>query len=375
MITNTGKQIFAKYLIGQAPAYASHIAVGCGAKPVETSAGLTDYSAKQVLDFEMFRAPIISRGYVQDGDQTKIIFTAELPTQERFEITEIGLYSAGSNPSISGYDSRVLYSFSRQEEWRYDEELLPVVDLPLDNNNASNDIDPQTSPVFQTNASNKIFANLDRQKRQEQCRYLNNMVMIKGDFSSLDAGEIDLTSNFISIASTAVNIEKNSPTDLMKIAFSIVNVDGSVLNPTVIQPDSAKIVVQFLTPGGQSATLNVTVSSTALGGTANFATNRYFVVSAPLSQIQKTAGFFWSQVNTVKIFSAVIKDGAVSNEFYLALDAIRLDNVTSINPIYGMTGYSVVVNQLTDGSTTYPAPIVKLPNTSSLIEFRLGIDI
>ena len=33
MITNTGKEIIAKYLMGTAPAYASYIAVGCGTKP------------------------------------------------------------------------------------------------------------------------------------------------------------------------------------------------------------------------------------------------------------------------------------------------------------------------------------------------------
>ena len=33
MITNTGKGILAKYLVGQAPAYASYIALGCGPKP------------------------------------------------------------------------------------------------------------------------------------------------------------------------------------------------------------------------------------------------------------------------------------------------------------------------------------------------------
>ena len=33
MITNTGKEILSKYLIGTAPAYASYLAVGCGSKP------------------------------------------------------------------------------------------------------------------------------------------------------------------------------------------------------------------------------------------------------------------------------------------------------------------------------------------------------
>jgi hypothetical protein len=33
MITNIGKNLLAKYLVGQTPSYASHIAVGCGTNP------------------------------------------------------------------------------------------------------------------------------------------------------------------------------------------------------------------------------------------------------------------------------------------------------------------------------------------------------
>jgi hypothetical protein len=162
MITNTGKNILAKYLVGQAPAYASYIAIGCGPKPVLslscdikktsilnnvatittsenienphgfsvgqkvivsnslksniddiylgyhtilsvpspitftyalTSLDLTeeilspmataslDFSDKTSLDFEMFRVPITSKGYVTENGQSKIVFTAELPTE------------------------------------------------------------------------------------------------------------------------------------------------------------------------------------------------------------------------------------------------------------------------------------------------------
>ena len=37
MITDNGKELISKYLIGQAPAYASHIAIGCGAKPLDAN--------------------------------------------------------------------------------------------------------------------------------------------------------------------------------------------------------------------------------------------------------------------------------------------------------------------------------------------------
>jgi len=44
MITNTGKTIIGKYLLGQAPAFASYIAVGCGPKPRPNINSLTNCS-------------------------------------------------------------------------------------------------------------------------------------------------------------------------------------------------------------------------------------------------------------------------------------------------------------------------------------------
>ena len=158
MITNNGKELISKYLIGQAPAYASYIAIGCGAKPLNTDAAFIDYSAKTNMDFEMFRIPIISRGYITENGISKIVLTAELPTEERYEISEVGIYSAGSNPSASGYDSRNLILFSQEENWQYvvtTPTAITTVNTPLDSND-DNIIDV-ANDVFQTNADNRIF--------------------------------------------------------------------------------------------------------------------------------------------------------------------------------------------------------------------------
>ena len=45
MITNTGKEIIAKYLIGTAPAFASYLAIGCGAKPRSTVTSISGASS------------------------------------------------------------------------------------------------------------------------------------------------------------------------------------------------------------------------------------------------------------------------------------------------------------------------------------------
>jgi hypothetical protein len=51
MITNTGKALIGKYMLGQAPAYASYIAVGCGPTPLDIADTAEDFSTKESLDF------------------------------------------------------------------------------------------------------------------------------------------------------------------------------------------------------------------------------------------------------------------------------------------------------------------------------------
>jgi hypothetical protein len=189
MITNTGKSIIAKYLLGQAPAYASYIAIGCGATPLDTADEIGDYSTKTNLDFEMFRVPISSRGFVNEDGVDKIVLTAELPTEERYEISEIGIYSAGSNPSAGAYDSKTVFAFTQTENWQYVTSASAVAidteSAALDAPNYDNVI-AVTDPVFQTSADNPIFFKSPRVARYERPRFLNNIIMIKGNESDLD---------------------------------------------------------------------------------------------------------------------------------------------------------------------------------------------
>lgn len=49
MITNVGKNLLAKYLVGQTQSYASHIAVGCGPAPIDSDGGVfANYSQKSL---------------------------------------------------------------------------------------------------------------------------------------------------------------------------------------------------------------------------------------------------------------------------------------------------------------------------------------
>lgn len=382
MITDTGKSIIGKYLLGQAPAYASYIAVGCGAQPLDTTDPYGDYSEKQNLDFEMFRVPISSRGFVNESGTEKIVLTAELPTEERYEISEIGLYSAGSNPSAGAYDSKTVFAFSQGENWQYHTNVaatsIPTIteplDYPLDDN-----VIATTDKVFQTNADNAIFYKSPRPERYERCRFLNNIILIRGDDADLTIDSstgsaeghfaIEAGSNHIHLTGADVNFTRNSPIDELRLAFSIVSKDGDSSSV----PDTVRILVDFAETDventGQFARFEIELENgSGTGGTYDFSTNRYFVITKQLQELYQTQGFTWNAVTVVKIYACAIVADNPSEDYYIALDALRLENVATTNSLYGLTGYSVV--KTADAET-----IIKSPNTSNYIEFRFSIGV
>lgn len=382
MITNTGKGILAKYLIGQAPAYASYIAVGCGAQPLASDGVLGDYSSKERLDFEMFRVPIISRGYVNEDGVSKIVFTGELPTEERYEITEVGVYSAGSNPSAGLYDSKMIYSFTQSESWEYHSpttaKAIDIVYQPLDGTASDNSIHGETSadpvynmPVFQTNADNRIFTDSSRIARYETCRFLNNVIAMSGASSTLNVvdGHLQPANGSSHIHQLGVNLDlnKNSPTDQLKFAFSVVSKDADGA-----APDSVRILLEFASSdvhnSGQYARFEVNIANGTSSGQHDFDTNRYVVVQKDIQDLYTSSGFTWNTVDVVKVYASVIDGGVASEDFYVFLDALRLDNTSVVNPLYGLTGYSVIRN--TDSKT-----ITKLANTTNFMEFRFAMDV
>ena len=401
MITNTGKNILAKYLIGQAPAYASHIAIGCGAKPLASDGTLGDYSGKNSLDFEMFRVPITSRGYVTEEGQSKIVFTAELPTAERYEITEVGVWSAGANPNAGAYDSKTIYSFSETETWEHHVSTnslsIPSIQISLGDNNVisgSYKLDSSRKysstgtltelPVFQTNADNPTFTNSERLSRYERCRFLNNIILIRGDQAdltlssesdeTLDHFVIESGSNHIKLTGANIDLSRNSPKDELKLAFSLVSRDGN----SASIPETIRILVEFSSPDGTQyarfeAELDQGSSGNLENSIADFETNRYFVISKELQDLYKTENFSWEVATIVKIYACVITDesgefNVPSNNYYIALDALRLENTQTVNPLYGLTGYSIVKNENEE-------TVIKSPNTSNYVEFRFSVGV
>jgi hypothetical protein len=457
MITNKGQALLTKYLIGQAPAYASYIGVGCGPIPYEasdtpSSLEISSQRLKENLDFEMFRVPITSRGYVTEvsgsatitgtsisgtsvtytanntftaGDTvtitgvspsqfniqegiivsanstsftivnpvtgtyasggiaktyfTNIVFTAELPTEERYEISELGLFSAQANPDAGSKGSRTIYSFSQNENWQYHGtavERIPAIYTALDGGNEANQIDGtyfvdgvlKNCKVLHTNSDNELFSNVARIERYETSRFLNNTIAIRGNLSNLgySAGNIVYNSgDHIHLNGIGLSLDKNSPSDELRLAFSVINTRGAEDD----QPSAVRILVRFSdvdsVSSGESASFEVNLTDEDV----DFSTNRYFVISKKISELKATSAFSWSRVSNVTIYVTTTDAlDAVSDKFYVCLDALRLENTTAINPLYGMSGYAIA-------KTPGAATIKKLANTTSYVEFRFGMDV
>jgi hypothetical protein len=383
MITNIGKTIISKFLLSQAPSYASHIAVGCGKKPILSASTMPDFSSKSSLDFEMFRMPISSRGYINDNGVNKLVLTAELPTEERYEITEVGIFSSGANPSAGQSDSKTVFAFTDTENWQYNNGTsnsdIPKITQQLDSTSINNistvdktNINNSQSIsselyVFETNADNAVFFNEERVERYERSRFFNNTILMRGDSSTLTHNGSHFTTiggKYIVYPNSITSFSENSPTDEIRLAFSLITKSSSL-----DVPDTVNIVVNFTnSDGSEYARLEAVVPNGTGSGQYDFATNRYHVISKKLEQLYTSANFNWNLVTQVQIYSNVVDGGSASSNYYIALDAIRLENVSTINPLYGLTGYSIVQN-----STAYT--IVKNPNTNNYIEFRFAIEV
>lgn len=380
MITNTGKNILAKYLVGQAPAYASYIALGVGKVPIESGQPFEDYSQQRFLDFEVLRVPISSRGFVYDEDGTaNIVFLAELPSDQRYEFTEVGVFSAKANPAAGSLDGRMLFTFSESERWEYHDETLAkapeTILAPLFLEEES-DIVAVPDVVFRTNSDNALFESDARLDRYERARFLDRTLVIRGDMSELEIREGRLLpketdssgyyASHIHLTGVSPNFNQNSPKDDLRLAFSVIDKEVGQEEPPI---ESVKILLEFASTDAIDPE-NFARMEIDLGNeNVIFADNRYIISRVTLEDLIKSPGFTWNTVNVIKIYVSVFEDGGgLSDNFYVCLDGLRFENVTAESPLYGLSGYSVIRNEAA-------RPIVKESNSSNLVEFRFGLEV
>jgi hypothetical protein len=376
MITNNGKQIIAKYLLDQAPAFATHIAAGCGSRPLLPGEQSTIPSNKDALDFEVFRVPIISKGFIKEGGQEKIVFKAEMPTEQRYLVSEVGFYPAISNSVAGKYDSKLLITFTPLESWSYvlDGSASAVIlsETPLDDDNQESNIStPLTAQFVYSDAT--IFNNTLRKNRQEPPRFLNRSLLISGSSSFIDENFLILEgSGYLENPGINFDLSRNTTTDKIKLAFSLASKEFN--NDS--NPDSVRIVIQFINNisniniQSPKAVLNIELNEEDFeyeNGPENNV-NRYVVVEKQISELIKDDNFSFANINYIRIYVSAIKDNLATDDYYICLDGLRLDNTSSRNPLYSLIGYNKIVSE-----NSYP--ILKQENTNNYIEYRFGLGV
>jgi hypothetical protein len=372
MITNNGKEIVAKYLLGQAPTFASYIAAGCGAKPLSTLDSVIISPTKKSLDFEVFRVPISSKGFIKEDGVEKIVFKAEMPTNQRFQLSEVGLFPAQSNALAGKYDSKLLVTFTPSETWSYvkngSASAVPYLNEALDQDNVLSNISVSQSVSF-INSDATIFNNNDRKNRQEPPRFLNRSLMVSGSASIISEDfTIDENSYSIENSNISFDLSQNLPTDQIKLALSLVSKTAT----TNSNPDNVRIVLQFInnisnSPAESPKALlrfDLPSSSFVSGGE----TNRYITISKNLSDFVKDDTFSFANVNLIKLYVSVLNSEVPTNNYFVILDGIRIDNISTPNPLYSMIGYNLIITE--DG-----LPILKAENTNNYVEYRFGIGV
>ena len=373
MITNSGINLLSKYVAGQLPTFASHIAIGCGPTPLNSVGGTFDtaaYAVKTSLDFEMLRVPITSRTVKVAGGESYVVFTGELPSINRYAISEVGIYPAEQNNVFGSLDNFVLNSFSQAETWSIHNGST-ITELGLETTvETSGSISP-AAEVFVLKSDNAMF-NGQRLTKQEQPRYLSEAIAIKGNFSTVSGGNLVYTGKHIHV--TGVDLSRldqaNQYVDELKLGFSVANT--AAVNTT--DPTAVKIAIDFASDDPNAAA--PTAYARWVINTTVTASTRYQVVSTTLAPqtdtaiptgtvtVSKTSGFKWSDVTTIRIYANIDS----SADFYLLLDGLRFENLSANSSQYSLAGYTVIKN-------TDAQPIIKNENGGSYVEYKFKLDV
>lgn len=459
MITFDGMQLIGKFLLSQAPDIATHIAAGIGPTPLLPDQTLPnsktlEIQQKQNLEFEAFRVPISAKGFIKENGIEKIVFKAEMPTEQRYQITEVAFFPAAQNSIAGSFDSKTLATFVPTETWViYASNSSSTINL-VASNVSNNDGDILiTDKAFFINSNESLFNEQDRRERQEPPRFYNRTLVLSGDLNYLD-GDFNVLpiDHYIQNSTLSFNLNQNLPPDEIKLAISLLSTEKTNNS----QPDKVRIVFDFVNDNPVSgfsspkARAEIEIDGSEFLIPADNANgrpagiNRYKIITKKLSDFRLDDRFSWANINLMRAFASVIEEQTVivtnkeltnniatlnisndsnlfvgmsvditgmghpfdgtktlisasggkirfsesasanipsasvssgsatfngrTSSYKVVLDGLRIDNVSSQNPLYTMVGYDIIRND-----NAYP--ILKAENTNNYIEYRFGIGV
>jgi hypothetical protein len=193
--------------------------------------------------------------------------------------------------------------------------------------------------------------------------------MVSGSSSYINSSyTIPAGAAYLENSTLNFDLSRNNPTDKIKLALSLVSKDFD----ENANPDNIRIVVQFINNVSNidverpKATLNIGLTSADF--TQDASANRYHVVTRDISELVKDDNFSFANINYIKIFTSVLNSGVPTNDYFIIYDGIRIENVSTLNPLYSLVGYNLI-------STQNALPILKSENTNNYIEYRFGLGV
>jgi hypothetical protein len=168
--------------------------------------------------------------------------------------------------------------------------------------------------------------------------------------------------------------------------------EESKITATVVQASGNGELITYTTSGAHGFKIGQEVS--VLGLPSGFNLDREEIVSAgidtftveggatgsqtglssqafayPNARLTTAPDFTPSNIRVARIFASVTdNEGNPSDQHYIAFDGLRLENVTTINPLYKMSGYAVVKN-------VSGYPLIKSQRTNNFVEFRFDLGV
>lgn len=376
MITNKGKGLIARALSGQTPSPFSYIAMGVGAQPTTVQAEPESFKTKTMLDFEAIRVPVSGASLVFEGGQTKVALTATLPSAQRYEFSEIGIFSSEFNSLLSTEPPRLLYSFSSNEGWKYHSGVsvteVPYVGSVSDNGFDINAIPGEAKAVF-LSADDALFYTANR--KNQNLRVYQDVLLVDGSMSTIDDTTWELGGDHLHVTAIPVNLTKARQDDEIKIAFAVLN--KTYTDIATLPAEKVRIVIVFKDSDDSSvyAKMQISVEDDQLGVAGqspedtDFVNNGYYVVKTAISDLITTPTFSWENVTVAQVYVQVEPDDALeADDYCVSIDAIRFDSNNDNNPTYGMAAYSVVQNSAA-------ATEVKNAQTESQLEYKIILEV
>lgn len=289
----------------------------------------------------------------------QVSLTAEMSDTSKYDISELGLYSLGSNQFSGSGSSRMLLSFEDIEGWQYYNDSSTSfgdVTFPA----AIPALPIGTAPIF-CSTSDAYWLTSAVNLRQEKPRILDNGLIVPGALSNYTSGTtFASTSDYLLLQDPGINLSKSSPSDEIRLAYSVIN---AVTTPSA-SPNALYIMLEFACSDGVNNAKLLFSDS----GTTVIYPNRYNVLTKNISDFVSTSGFDWSKVTSVKVYVAIEASGTPTDDYAIVLDGLRFENVGTENPLYALTAYTVVNNETA-------TKIAKQSNSNDLINFRLDFSV